>query len=552
MQIDHDRFIQDSECLEKVFSYAPTAPSRPYTYTEIRDSWVQFIKDTRSPRLSLYIHIPFCAHRCRYCSYFSTEVTAPAELEKYREYLFALIDFFSPVFKDRLFEHVYIGGGTPTIFPEHMFKELLEKIFSSFSFTRNSTRSCEINPITSTPHKLSLLEQFGFNYISFGVQTFTPHALKKANRAYQDRRLLKDFVAQLHAKHFNAVNADLLYGLVGDTPQGFLESVKAVIALGIPKVTVIRLVPTAEYLNVHFGGDQGKCIEHLNSFAEKMLPSARALFQGNGYIDHKCMSSSAEDHTYAWIKPTESSPGAPGYFSDCSLLYAYSDIPSQDLSVLGLGPTARSHIFCRLDYQALQAAELPFAPAHAAFKGNEVGPRTAMLRTMCIAFKERGRIDRNGFKELYARDIVDVFGPRLAALQREGLIKVSDKEIELLPKNNQQKFHTLLRLMGDTVRIVPTIDLKLTAQGKDIFLHAELERKDQRYIARREGYGMFLPAGTSADPRSTGLAKLVFLRILPLLKKHSAWPDRAPFNTALKKIFTHFAAQGISVVRGRP
>jgi len=124
---------------------------------------------------SVYIHIPFCKSKCKYCSF----VSFPT-LEKKQEYLDALKKEISHYYKNEQLRTLYFGGGTPSLLAVNEFEELLKL----FNINSDTEITVELNPETLTQEYLNGLKSIGINRISLGCQTFNDEILKLIGRRH--------------------------------------------------------------------------------------------------------------------------------------------------------------------------------------------------------------------------------------------------------------------------------------------------------------------------------------------------------------------------------
>jgi putative oxygen-independent coproporphyrinogen III oxidase len=156
----------------------------------------------------LYVHVPFCAHRCGYCDF----VTAVGRRDEHAAYVEALLTELAlerSLLADRL-ETVYLGGGTPTFTEPDALVRLLESLPSADELT------VEANPETVTPALAAILVRAGVNRVSLGAQSFRPDLL-----AVLERRASPEVVVRavhvLRDAGFDNISLDLLYGIPGQS-----------------------------------------------------------------------------------------------------------------------------------------------------------------------------------------------------------------------------------------------------------------------------------------------------------------------------------------------
>lgn len=188
----------------------------------------------------LYIHIPYCLQKCRYCDFFSVpnRESAPAyarallkEMELTRERMGEPLSVPS----------VFFGGGTPTALPVKTLCALLEGIEKHFSLQAGAEISLECNPGTATIQDFSLLKAAGFNRLSLGLQSTENRLLKAIGRIHSYEDFLAAF-SKAREAGFDNINVDLMHGLPGQSPQGYLESLQKVCALKPEHVSAYCLI----------------------------------------------------------------------------------------------------------------------------------------------------------------------------------------------------------------------------------------------------------------------------------------------------------------------
>lgn len=164
---------------------------------------------------SIYLHIPFCKHRCHYCD-FNTYAGKEALISQYVK---ALIDEIRIVCSGNSpfsIHSVYFGGGTPSLIPIELFKNILATIRSEFNLTNNCEISLEANPGTLNLDYLYGLRDLGFNRVSIGVQSTNPTDLKRLDRIHNISDVINSVYCAKKAG-FRNINLDLIFGLPGQS-----------------------------------------------------------------------------------------------------------------------------------------------------------------------------------------------------------------------------------------------------------------------------------------------------------------------------------------------
>ncbi len=184
----------------------------------------------------LYIHIPFCRQKCRYCD-FASFAGAEALIDDYLAALAKEASFYAPA----RFDTLYIGGGTPSLLSAKQLDSLCQMVtrfFGSVSSFAEST--LEANPESCTLEKLRVLKQAGLNRLSLGLQSFDDNVLKRIGRIHDVKTFLKAYEAA-RKEGFDNVSVDLIAGLPGQSKALFLDGLKKLIALAPEHISVYGL-----------------------------------------------------------------------------------------------------------------------------------------------------------------------------------------------------------------------------------------------------------------------------------------------------------------------
>ena len=178
--------------------------------------------------MGLYVHIPFCKQKCMYCDF-----PAYQNLQDYYEtYVYALVQEIDlwvsehPESTSKAIDTIYFGGGTPTELSIQQLQMILDKIKNTFTITDDCHMTIESNPGEVNLHYLTKLVKFGFNRISFGVQTFDDKLLTMLHRSHNGEQA-KQAVYDAKEAGFADINIDLIYGL----PRQSLDDIKRNLAV---------------------------------------------------------------------------------------------------------------------------------------------------------------------------------------------------------------------------------------------------------------------------------------------------------------------------------
>ncbi len=185
---------------------------------------------------SLYISIPYCPSRCRYCSFISMASNSKKEMQCYLDLLIKELRLIAEKNKNKLLQTIYIGGGTPTVISAPQLQELLDVVIELFPNRREFTVEAG-RPDCTDREKLRIMKVAGVDRISINPQTFRDDVLRGIGRNHTSEDILRCYNEAVCEGHDN-INMDLIAGLPGDTAEGFAESLVKTIALNPAGITV--------------------------------------------------------------------------------------------------------------------------------------------------------------------------------------------------------------------------------------------------------------------------------------------------------------------------
>ncbi|WP_345854966.1 oxygen-independent coproporphyrinogen III oxidase [Shewanella algae] len=281
----------DQSMIEKYNYSGPRYTSYP-TALEFDDSFTEgdllsAIAGSKSDKLSLYIHIPFCAKLCYYCGCNKVITRHQHKADQYIEYLAAEIVKRAPLFKHYTVTQMHWGGGTPTFLNPEQIIKLSSLLKSHFNFAEQGEYSIEVDPREIELSMLDALKEAGFNRISIGVQDFNKEVQVAVNRE-QDEDFIFALIKKAKEMGFVSTNVDLIYGLPHQTPETFAETIQRILDLSPDRLSVFNYA----HLPARFAAQRKIKDEHLPSPQQKldMLHQTIKTLTGAGYqyigMDH--------------------------------------------------------------------------------------------------------------------------------------------------------------------------------------------------------------------------------------------------------------------------
>lgn len=188
----------------------------------------------------IYIHIPFCVHKCIYCDFLSV----PAGDDVKYAYTKALINEIRNTAdgqrKDKI-TSIFFGGGTPSVLPDGCIADILSAVRECFDISENAEITMECNPGTVNESRLSEYRTAGVNRLSFGLQSADNSELKMLGRIHTFEQFMESF-RLARAAGFNNINVDLMSAIPGQTEETLKDTFDKVTALQPEHISVYSLI----------------------------------------------------------------------------------------------------------------------------------------------------------------------------------------------------------------------------------------------------------------------------------------------------------------------
>ena len=189
---------------------------------------------------ALYIHIPFCDHKCIYCDFYSiiTEDNIQPFLKSIKKEIEYYSDFFS---QDRIFTSIFFGGGTPSLMEPKYLEDILNSLNNNFKISDDVEITMETNPGTVNKSKLKDFLRIGINRISIGVQSFDDNDLKFLTRIHNKRTAIET-VKNAYQTGFKNISLDLIFNLPGQTKEKWKNNLETAVSLPINHISAYSLI----------------------------------------------------------------------------------------------------------------------------------------------------------------------------------------------------------------------------------------------------------------------------------------------------------------------
>jgi oxygen-independent coproporphyrinogen-3 oxidase len=370
-----------------------------------------------STPLGLYLHIPFCRKRCKFC-YFRVYTDKNAlDVENYVKALVKEVALYSqtPFVGGRRLKFVYFGGGTPSYLSASQLRGLFERLHAVMPWDGADEVTFECEPGTLQRPKLETLRQLGVTRLSLGVENFDPKILEFNGRAHLEDEIHRSY-GWARDLGFNQINIDLIAGMVGESWDNWKQCVSKTLALGPDSVTVYQMeLP----FNTVFSNELkmvGQDEPPANPIADWPTKRAWVDYAFNEMVKAGYYVSSA----YTVVK----NPGCK---------FVYRDALWQGADMFGTGVASFGHVkgmhVQNLDrwedyIGALDRGELPLGRALT------VKPRQLLIREMILQLK-RGRVRADYFRRKFGEDIQAIFADAFGHLEEGGFLTRTPEGVTL-------------------------------------------------------------------------------------------------------------------------
>ncbi len=196
-----------------------------------------------TPSRSLYIHVPFCFHKCHYCDFYSI-VDPRDRQEPFTERLLRELAALAPLTRSQPLHTIFIGGGTPTLLRPHLWSRLLATLNTHFDLSRiragHGEFTVECNPETATQELFDILRHGGVDRLSLGAQSFNPSHLKTLER-WHDPANVARAITLAKSTGIARQSIDLIFAIPGQTLDDWRSDLDAALALGVDHLSCYSL-----------------------------------------------------------------------------------------------------------------------------------------------------------------------------------------------------------------------------------------------------------------------------------------------------------------------
>lgn len=196
-------------------------------------------------RLSLYIHIPFCVQKCRYCDFYSAAATAQEKLQ-YTELLCREIRSWGKILREQYSVYtIFMGGGTPTCLTPDCLEKIGEEVRESFDCDALTEFTTEANPGTVTKEHLAVWQQMGINRVSLGLQSAQNRELQMLGRIHSYEEFLTTY-QMIRQSGMDQINIDVMAAIPEQTLESYQDTLEKIVSLNPEHISSYSLIVEPE------------------------------------------------------------------------------------------------------------------------------------------------------------------------------------------------------------------------------------------------------------------------------------------------------------------
>jgi len=363
--------------------------------------------------LGLYLHIPFCRKRCKFCYFRVYTDKNSDQIQTYLDALVREVELYAatPRVEGRPLRFVYFGGGTPSYISAKHLRALVGRLQQTLPWDGTSEIAFECEPGTLTQAKLEAIKEIGVTRLSLGVENLDDRILQENGRAHVTKEVYR-VMPWIRELGFDQLNIDLIAGMVGEEDGSWGETVRRAIDLDPDSVTIYQM--ELPYNTVYSKGVLQGGGPAFADWETKRRWHREAIeaFEAAGY---------EVTSAYTLVKKGR------------QVDFVYRDEVWRGSDMIGAGVASFGHlggVHCQNETQwdpyldAVAAGRLPHKRAY------RPSAEEKLVREMILQLK-LGRIEAGYFAAKFSADILQQFGQVWTGLEQEGMLRVEDGVLEL-------------------------------------------------------------------------------------------------------------------------
>ena len=385
--------------------------------------------------MELYVHIPFCRKKCKYCDFISYPGRSEEDIKIYVDALLREAEILSKEV-DEAFDTVFIGGGTPSLLPPDQLRRLFSGLSGILSLGCVREWTVEANPESCSKAWLDAAIAEGANRLSMGMQASQSALLSTLGRIHSFDQVSQS-VEYARAAGFKNLNLDLMFGLPNQTPEAWMETLRAALNLKPDHFSVYGLI-LEEGTMLEKEVKSGILSLPAEDVERLMYDEALNLLGQHGYVQYEISNFARE-----------------GYACAHNIGY-WTQVP-----YLGLGVASASMLHLRkeaggLSYLRRTAAkdlETYLSGISAGYplfsEENWISPSESRFETMMLGLRMTEGVSEDAFLKLHGKTLEACYGEKLSGLMDRGLLRKDGASWKLTRRGMDIQNMVLVELMED-------------------------------------------------------------------------------------------------------
>jgi oxygen-independent coproporphyrinogen-3 oxidase len=356
---------------------------------------------------AIYIHIPFCDHKCIYCDFYSiiTKDNILPYLNSLKKEITYYAGFYSTA---RIYTSIYFGGGTPSLMRPEYISEIISAVKNCYNVSNNAEITMETNPGTVDKEKLKSFYNIGINRISIGIQSFDESELKFLTRIHNKETAIRT-IYDANEIGFDNISIDLIFNLPGQTKEKWESNLRIAVQLPIAHISAYSL------------------ILERGTILNKMVIDRKVKIQDSDYdadLYEICLNFLEEKN---FLQYEVSNFARPGF--ECrhnNAYWRYKDY-------IGFGTSSHSFVNGKRwwNYSSLKRYLFEIKKNNHAVANSEYINKKQMLNEYIMLALRSSGLDLNEFRNLFGEDWIKINQDYLNKLMNNNFLIIDNKHIRL-------------------------------------------------------------------------------------------------------------------------
>jgi oxygen-independent coproporphyrinogen-3 oxidase len=356
---------------------------------------------------AIYIHIPFCDHKCIYCDFYSiiTKDNILPYLNSLKKEITYYAGFYSTA---RIYTSIYFGGGTPSLMRPEYISEIISAVKNCYNVSNNAEITMETNPGTVDKEKLKSFYNIGINRISIGIQSFDESELKFLTRIHNKETAIRT-IYDANEIGFDNISIDLIFNLPGQTKEKWESNLRIAVQLPIAHISAYSL------------------ILERGTILNKMVIDRKVKIQDSDYdadLYEICLNFLEEKN---FLQYEVSNFARPGF--ECrhnNAYWRYKDY-------IGFGTSSHSFVNGKRwwNYSSLKRYLFEIKKNNHAVANSEYINKKQMLNEYIMLALRSSGLDLNEFRNLFGEDWIKINQDYLNKLMNNNFLIIDNNHIRL-------------------------------------------------------------------------------------------------------------------------